>query len=174
MKILGIDQGLANCGFSIINIDEEDFEILKIGTVKTKSGEILQNRLNYIYKELDNLIKCNKDIQLIGIEKLNGKVMTVQLITSIVYLLSYKYQIPVIELVPSSVKKEITGNGRASKKDIQESLKENHMKDYKKRTNNHERDSISIGITCYKKIQDKKSNYYKKYEEQNYKMKKGG
>ena len=66
MKILGIDQGLANCGFSIINIDEEDFEILEIGTVKTKSDEILQYRLNYIYQELDNLIKCNKYIELIG------------------------------------------------------------------------------------------------------------
>ena len=173
MKILGIDQGLASCGFSIINIDEKDFEILEIGTIKTQSDEILQYRLNYIYEELDNLIKSNKDIQVIGVEKLHGKVMTVQLITSIVFLLSFKYQIPVVELVPSSVKKEITGNGRASKKDIQESLKETYMKSYKKRTNNHERDSVSIGITSYKKIQDKKSNYYKNYKEQIDKMEEG-
>jgi len=141
MLILGIDPGTATTGYGLIDASEEKIEALDFGLIETSKDGDFGKRLIDINKQLDFIIKkLNPDI--IAMEKLffatNVKTATnVGRAMGVILYTCAKRKIEVIEYAPGTIKKQITGNGRADKKDIQKSLRK--MFGAKIRSRNHKR-----------------------------------
>lgn len=122
MKILGIDPGLAIVGFGQINTETESLKLIRYGVIRTAKECPESSRLVTIFTEIDKVIReVNPD--LVAIEKLffyqMANTIAIAQARGVVLLALCQNNIPFIELTPSEVKKEITGNGKAKKKDIQ-------------------------------------------------------
>lgn len=161
---LGIDQGYANLGYAIVkyNIHTDKYSVLKSGTIVTKSKDEIQDRLFYIYKKMEDLLNTY-DIDLMACERLfvNGErsangnkrrnksvsIVRTNMSTGIIYLLSSQFKVRMNDFPPTTVKKQLTGNGRADKEEIIKVVEDLMNKQGLKVKTNHESDAIAIGIT---------------------------
>jgi crossover junction endodeoxyribonuclease RuvC len=127
MLILGIDPGTATTGYGLIDASDKGVEALDFGLIETSKDGDFGKRLIDIHKQLDAIIiKSNPDV--ITMEKLffatNIKTATnVGRAMGVIIFTCAKRKFEVIEYAPGTIKKQITGNGRADKKDIQRSLR---------------------------------------------------
>jgi crossover junction endodeoxyribonuclease RuvC len=156
--ILGIDPGLVNTGFAVINcIERQRFCVLNHGIIKTKSGTDTSTRLSFIFDEL-----CKKldgyDFKVAALEKTlinKNAVSSMDLAMSrgVVLLYFGKRRIKYDEYLPTFVKKIITGNGSADKENIKSMIKyyidfENSISLNLEKISHHEIDAIAIAISC--------------------------
>jgi len=122
MVVLGIDPGLAITGWSVINTGK----IVSYGAIKTNSKDAHCERLKKIFVELRKIIKTYNPDKVV-IEKLffskNRKTALKVAEARGVALLAIG-SLPTKEYTPNEMKKLITGNGKATKKDISEKMKE--------------------------------------------------
>lgn len=121
--ILGIDPGLADTGFGIIEVQNNGLKPIVYGSIKTPKDQKLTQRLQIIETELNKLILEFKP-EIAAIEKLFfGRNVTTAISVGqargVVLLELAKQKIPVIEFTPLQVKQAVTGHGGAEKKQIQ-------------------------------------------------------
>jgi len=132
MIILGIDPGTATTGYGAIKIFSKNskknktLECLNFGCIKTKPKDNFPKRLLILSQEIRKLVKTHKP-QIAAIESLfffkNQKtVIRVSEATGVIILTLEKMKIPIVEYSPLQVKKFLTQNGRAEKKDIQKKV----------------------------------------------------
>lgn len=120
MKILGIDPGLCATGYGFI---DKNSSIIS-GVIRSKSTEPLGERIKGITDKLRALIREEKP-DLCAIETLffkNSAARSVILsahLRGAIFLLLREEKIPVKEFTPAKVKLALTGNGRASKRQMQ-------------------------------------------------------
>lgn len=127
MRILGIDPGTATTGFGVIEIYETHFHIVEWGLIETKKDVAPERRLVDIHEQLNTVIEQFKP-SIMAIEKVffsnNAKTAIRVGQAQGVMLLSAAYKnIPVAEYAPGTIKKVVTGDGRADKKYMQEMIK---------------------------------------------------
>lgn len=165
-SILGIDQGIANCGYALISDGPtpHKYTVSSLGYIKTFPSDTTQKRIYIIYQELLQIIKSHR-ISMIVTENLhvgggsNKAIVNTNMITGIIYLLGSMYDIPVIEVVPTSIKKKITGSGKASKEEVYDKVMNMViLGDNDRKINNHTSDAIALGVygKIIKKEEDKK------------------
>ncbi|WPS85375.1 crossover junction endodeoxyribonuclease RuvC (plasmid) [Brevibacillus halotolerans] len=166
---IGIDQGIANCGFSVVKLYHDDrVVVLKSGIIKTASTITLPQRMTLLYSLLMELVKTYKP-EIIGCEKLffsprqkvssNGKkgrnksasIVMTNMITGIINLIAGQKQVQLQEFVPGTVKKYVTGSGRADKDAVIAAVKHLLQRDNVKAD---EADATAIGITAVKFYRD--------------------
>lgn len=171
---LGIDQGYANLGCSIIrySIKEDKFYIDEFKTIKTSSSLDLNKRLNKIYNAIEDILdNYPNEINIAGCEKLfhnspmaskgnfgrnkSASIMRTNMATGVVYLLTAQRGIPIYEYAPTTVKKRVAGNGRATKEDVIYAVTEISLNQGVSLKTEHEADSIAIGMTAIKDYLDK-------------------
>ena len=157
MRILGIDPGTATTGFGIVDTDDNgESKVVEWGLIETDKNGNIEKRLEVIHKETCKLIKgCKPD--LFAMEKVffatNAKtVIAVGQAQGVLLLAASKAKIKVIEYAPGTIKKVITGDGRANKKDIQKSIRKllgNHIKSkkYKKTHFDNAADALAVALT---------------------------
>lgn len=164
MLILGIDQGIANLGWSILMVKKDKFKVLKRGIINTEASKPICWRTDFIYKELQKVIKPYRTrIKLISVEKLNGGlVRDVQYVNGIISLIGNICKCSIVQNIPASVKKQITGDGKADKNKMIYFI-ENKFNIVEK--NDHIADSIAIAITGYLRIKNDKKEKTK-YEKE--------
>lgn len=127
MKILGIDPGLNITGYGVIEQIAGDIKIIEAGTVMTKSTQELPVRLSIIYSQLSDLIKETKP-EICVLEKLYSHYkhpMTAILMghaRGVVVLVSNLFNLELINYPAKTVKRAVTGNGNASKEQVQRSV----------------------------------------------------
>lgn len=125
MKILGIDPGLSSTGYGFLT----DGRCVRFGVLKTNTNQPIGQRIKTLVAELDRIIAKEKP-QVCAIETLFFKVMggarsvilSAQLRGAILYRLACR-AIPIEEITPAQVKMTLTGNGRASKSQMQFMIK---------------------------------------------------
>ena len=133
MIILGIDPGLANTGFGVINkirgCKNKNLKVkcLDFGVIKTSSSSPSPERLKKINEEVSKLIKNYKP-EVLVIENLyffkNLKTaVPVSQAKGVIMLTAAKNKIPVFEFTPLHVKLTITGFGWAKKEAVQRKVK---------------------------------------------------
>lgn len=119
MKILGIDPGLKTTGFGIL----EGEKLLKCGFIKGDKSNDSLTRIGYIADKIDKIIKKERPelcaMETLFFRKVSARsiILSAQLRGAILYILQ-KRKIPLIEYTPAKIKFGITGNGRASKTQI--------------------------------------------------------
>jgi len=127
MVILGIDPGIADTGFGIINTDKGIWKAIEYGSIKTSKSNDLSERLNILYKELNRIIKKHKPDK-IGIEQLffskNTKTaIIVAHARGVALLVASQAKCEIQENTPLQIKQALTGYGRADKNQIQQMVK---------------------------------------------------
>jgi crossover junction endodeoxyribonuclease RuvC len=181
---VGIDQGIANCGFSVVELTpNDDIHVLTSGTIKTSSDEELSSRIQHIYHTINQLAK-EYNTSILGCERLfynseekseenkkrrnkSASIVYTNMVTGILYLIAGENNMIIQEFVPGTVKKYVAGKGNASKEEVADNLQKILGIDKKFKTN-HEADAIAIGITAvkyYKELEIKKMKTNKKITE---------
>ncbi|MFH1979645.1 MAG: crossover junction endodeoxyribonuclease RuvC [Patescibacteria group bacterium] len=126
--ILGIDPGIADTGYGIIQKDDKNNLIcLDYGSIKTKAKVDLADRLEIINKKLNQIIKKYKP-KLIAVEQLffckNVKsALTVSHARGVVLLTAKQNNVNTIEFTPLQIKQAVSSYGRASKTQVQKMVK---------------------------------------------------
>ncbi len=125
--ILGIDPGIADTGFGIIEVNGPELKYLDCGVIKTSAKLKLADRLVILYKDLNLLLKKHQP-DLVAIEELyfNNNAKTALIVGHArgVVLLSVKIKnLPLLGLTPSQVKQAVCAYGKAPKKQVQEMVK---------------------------------------------------
>ncbi len=122
MRILGIDPGLGTTGYGVI--DDKSFRIIEAGVINTKSNTPIQARISKIFNEISGIIDEHKPAVLV-LEKIYShyKHPTTAILMgharAMACLVCGKYNIKLINYPSTKIKKTITGNGHASKKQVQ-------------------------------------------------------
>jgi len=124
--ILGIDPGLATCGYGLIETKKRrDFEFVESGTIRTSSDETMGNRLKKIHLSTKELVEEYNPSK-IAIERIffstNQKTaVLVAQARGVILLASTERK--TFSYSPLEIKKTITGYGQANKKQLQIMIK---------------------------------------------------
>jgi crossover junction endodeoxyribonuclease RuvC len=161
MLILGIDPGTADTGFGIVNLSEKGNEVVTWGLIETDKSLAKERRLNFIFEETLSLLKKHKP-DVFVIEKVffatNAKTaIAVGQAQGVMLLAAGKAKVKVEEYAPGTIKKMITGNGKANKKQVQEAVRKilgNHVKSraHKKTHFDDAADALAVALTHAFKI----------------------
>lgn len=163
--IIGIDQGYANLGIAILsyNLDSKEISIKETQTITTSAQDEMTIRLKKIYDDIYVILKKYKNIKFAGCERLfhnnvqkNGRnksanIMYTNMATGVIYYLCAKKHISMKEFAPTTVKKVLTGDGRATKEEVEKALNDLIEKYKVEVKSNHESDAIAIALTVINK-----------------------
>ena len=117
--ILGIDPGLANLGWGVVDGEK----LVDYGCVETKAGEEAGDRLLMIYKEVKKIIE-GYGVECVVMESLyfakNAKsAIKVAEVMGVVKLCAKDNRIKVREYTPLQIKTCLVGYGRAEKDQVE-------------------------------------------------------
>ena len=167
MLMLGIDPGTATTGFGLVNLTESGNEVVSWGLIETDKSLLKERRLDFIFEETVSLINKHKP-DVFVFEKVffasNAKtVIAVGQAQGVMLLAASKTKIHVEEYAPGTIKKMITGSGRANKKEVQEAVKKIlgdkvHGEKGKKTHFDNAADALAIALTHAFKLTESKLN----------------
>lgn len=118
---------MAIVGYSILDFDGKNTELLHSGSIQTQKGKRESARLLEIYNDMNYIVeKYQPDI--CAIEKLfffrnQTTVMPVAHARGVILTVLEKFGIPIYEYTPMEVKQILTGYGRADKKEVEQMVK---------------------------------------------------
>jgi len=123
MIILGIDPGIADTGFGVINDEKGQLKAVAYGSIKTKANLPLPERLAELYTKLVEVIKIYKP-QKAAIEQLffcnNAKTaLIVGQARGVAMLVCQQAGLPIAEFTPLQVKQAVATYGGADKRQVQ-------------------------------------------------------
>ncbi|MCL2757123.1 MAG: crossover junction endodeoxyribonuclease RuvC [Coriobacteriia bacterium] len=123
MRILGIDPGLANCGWGVISLTGSKLNALAYGSISTSAQESVHERLGYIFNELRLIIERYAPTEL-GIETVYHKGNSKSAIATAeargaALVAASSLQLLIGEYAPAMVKNSVVGAGSASKEQVQ-------------------------------------------------------
>ena len=125
MIIIGIDPGLARVGYGIIEVKGDEKILLDCGIIETKKEHKEENRLLEISIDLKELIsKWKPDYA--AVEKFffykSSTTISVVQARGVIMMTLGSFNIPISEYAPAQIKLTITGSGKATKKEVLESV----------------------------------------------------
>ena len=127
MIILGVDPGLQVCGYAFIRADAGSEKLLEAGVLRPDSDAALEKRLSQIAADVKSLIeKFSPDI--IAVEQLYSHykhprtAILMGHARGVILLTAAAVNIEVKSFSATRIKKSLTGNGRASKSQMQRSI----------------------------------------------------
>ncbi|MFH1541390.1 MAG: crossover junction endodeoxyribonuclease RuvC [Elusimicrobiota bacterium] len=165
MIILGIDPGIASCGWAVIEeMGDKRLEIKNCGVIKTLLNVSFGKRLFTISNELEKTIREFKPvaaaIEEIFFAKNVKTAITVSHARGAILLTCVKMGLEIYEFTPLQVKQALTGYGQADKKQVGFMVK-NILKLKNLPKDDNTVDAIAIGICCInmnKKITEQTQN----------------
>lgn len=122
MIVLGVDPGLIKTGYGIVKIENNNLSYVASGTVFTDTKIPIETRLTNIYNNIDNLIKLYRP-DYFSIEETfvnNNPTSSLKLgqARGVAILAAGMNKLQVFEYKPNTIKKSITGVGKATKDQI--------------------------------------------------------
>ena len=125
MIILGVDPGLNVTGYGVIEVDKsKHVKVKEAGVIRTKARDAISGRLEKIHEGLLNIVKEYKP-EVLVLEKLYSHYK--HPVTSIlmghargaVCLVAGASKVKLASFPSTRIKKAVTGNGHASKQQVQ-------------------------------------------------------
>ncbi|MCK4965942.1 crossover junction endodeoxyribonuclease RuvC [bacterium] len=127
LVILGIDPGLEKTGYGLVSCCSGKEKLIEGGVIRTKIKSLLEERLAVLYKGMDELIN-DYGPSVIAIEdvyvhkKYPKTALIIGYVRGVYLMLAGLHNIPVAHYSATRIKKFLTGNGRASKEQIQRTI----------------------------------------------------
>lgn len=127
MVTLGIDPGVAICGFGLVAEDRGALRMVAFGAITTRAGEPPAERLRVVYRELRRIIAEHHPDD-VAVEELffNKNVRTALQVgqaRGVALLAAAEADLEVAEYTPLQVKQALVGYGRAEKFQVQEMVR---------------------------------------------------
>ena len=128
MRILGIDPGLQVCGYACIESKSGETTLLEGGVIRTTGSKAIETRLNQIAEDIDSILdKFKPDV--VGVEQLYSHyahprtAILMGHARGVILQRCAEAGIEVKSFGATRIKKCITGNGHASKEQMQRTIK---------------------------------------------------
>lgn len=149
--ILGLDPGLANLGYGLINQQDNKLKYISSGLIKTPARESNAERLLKIHQELKKIIKKHKP-DIIAFEELffckNVKTaLVVGQVIGVITLTAGQNKIKIGGYTPLEIKQTLTSYGLADKKQMAMMVKM-ILNLNEVLVSNHATDALACAICC--------------------------
>ena len=118
MRIIGVDPGLVNTGYGVIDVNGRSTVAVEGGVSKTKASDALEFRLAAIYRDIKEVIEEHKP-NVMAVEDLHSRYRNLKTAIimgharGVVVLAAGEAGIPVFHYQPTQAKNLVTGSGRA-------------------------------------------------------------
>ena len=154
MIIIGIDPGLARVGYGIIEVKRNKKILLDCGIIETKKDQKEENRLLEIFMDLKELInKWKPDYA--AVEKFffykSSTTISVVQARGVIMMTLGSFNIPITEYAPAQIKLAITGFGKATKKDVLDSVMYSLKLDFPPKPDDSA-DALAIALTKFNEL----------------------
>ena len=128
IKLIGIDPGLADTGIGIVTGQKFQIENYSFGCINTSKKSSLAVRLEQIYSKISFVLKKEKPELIIvedifSLTKYPKSGILLGKVTGVILLASSHAKIPVIEIPVREAKKVLSGNGNASKSQLEKTVR---------------------------------------------------
>ncbi len=126
--ILGIDPGLNITGYSVVRLPGRDYEIIEAGAIRTDSGSELSLRIEEIHAGVRDVLREHSP-HTAAIEKLYAHykhprtAILMAHARGAVMLACRQEGVEIMNLSATNIKKSLTGNGHASKVQVQRAIR---------------------------------------------------
>ncbi len=122
MIVLGVDPGIANTGYGVVESVGSKLQALEFGVIETASGVAAEARLAEIHSDVGELI-ARFDVDTVAVEDLYFganvvSAMAVGQARGVVLLAAGQRGVPVRAYTPQQVKAAVCGSGRADKAQV--------------------------------------------------------
>lgn len=124
MYILGIDPGTGRTGWGVIKVEEgPKISYIAHGCIVTTMDDLMQDRLQILHEQLSEIIHTHKPACMVVEHIFFGvntrTAISVSQARGVILLSGAQNKLPLHEYTSISVKKLISGSGKAEKKDMQ-------------------------------------------------------
>ncbi|MDO4585144.1 MAG: crossover junction endodeoxyribonuclease RuvC [Planctomycetia bacterium] len=125
--ILGVDPGINTTGYAVLGKKGSQLQLLEGGVIRGKSKETLPLRIYEIYRNLKEIIETWSP-QAMALEEVYSHyerpktAILMGHVRGVICLSAAEKAIPVYSYSATTVKKTITGSGRASKQQMQRAI----------------------------------------------------
>jgi crossover junction endodeoxyribonuclease RuvC len=127
MRILGIDPGLQVCGYASLETDGDNVNLIEAGVFATPSDLPIEQRLNRIAADTGEILSSFKP-DVVAVEELYSHyahpktAILMGHARGVILQKCAEASIEVRSFSATRIKKSITGNGRASKEQVQRTI----------------------------------------------------
>ncbi len=127
MRILGIDPGLQVCGYACLEAGGDKETLIEAGVIRIASGSAIEQKLNRIAEDTQSLLEKFKP-DVVAVEELYSHyahpktAILMGHARGVILQRCAQAAIEVRSFSATRIKKSITGNGRASKEQVQKTI----------------------------------------------------
>jgi crossover junction endodeoxyribonuclease RuvC len=127
MRILGIDPGLQLCGYACVETQQAKEKLIEAGVLKTDGDAAIEARLNQIAQDTGLLLEKLKP-DTVAVEELYSHyahpktAILMGHARGVILQTCAQANIEVRSFSATRIKKSLTGNGRASKEQVQKTI----------------------------------------------------
>jgi len=128
MKVLGIDPGLQVCGYGCLQVDSNGWKLIEAGVFRTAGEKAIEIRLNQIAEDLTAVLKRFPP-DVVAVEQLYSHYahprtsVLMGHARGVILQKCAEFGIEVRSFSATRIKKSLTGNGRASKQQMQAAIR---------------------------------------------------
>ena len=150
LKVIGIDPGLANTGFGIVEGSRSRINNHSFGTILTSKAESLPDRLHHIFSELCSILDSEKPDLMVIEDIFTLKIypkssIALGKVCGVILLACSQCGVKAMEIPVREVKMVLTGNGNASKNQMERAAR-HFLNREKPITPSHASDAISLAL----------------------------
>lgn len=150
LKVIGIDPGLADTGFGIVQGNGSSVQGHAFGTIRTAKDEDLACRLNHIYSEICSILKSEKPNLIViegifSLQKYPKSGIALGKVCGVVLVAGAQCRVPAMELPAREAKRVLTGNGNATKAQMERAVR-HFLGRRQKISPSHASDALALAV----------------------------
>ena len=127
MRVLGIDPGLQVCGYACVEAERAAERLIEAGVIRTEADDVLEQRLNRMAQDTESLLE-DFNPEIVAVEELYSHyahpktAILMGHARGVILQKCAEAGVEVRSFSATRIKKSITGNGRASKEQVQRTI----------------------------------------------------
>ena len=127
MRILGIDPGLQVCGYACVEAEPGIEKLIEAGVIRTQAGQALEKKLCQIADDIQSLVESLSP-EVVAVEQLYSHyahprtAILMGHARGVILQKCSRAGLEVKSFSATRIKKSVSGNGRASKQQVQKSV----------------------------------------------------
>jgi crossover junction endodeoxyribonuclease RuvC len=150
LKVIGIDPGLAETGFGVVQGSASRIRDYTFGTIRTSKAETLPDRLHHIFSELGSILNSEKpDLMIIedifSLKQYPKSGIALGKVSGVILLAGSQRGVQAVEVPVREVKRILTGSGSASKSQMERVVRHLLKRD-KPITPSHASDAMALAL----------------------------